>query len=234
MLSTVLITGDLHGNIDSHKLSNRVFPYKNLTKNDYVIITGDAGTCWYDNQKDKYIQQWLSAKPWTTLFCDGNHENFDQLNRYPVTEWHGGKVHMITDSLIHLMRGQIYEINDETYFVMGGAMSPDKHRRVKGYDWWDEELPSLAEYEEAENNLKLHNYTVDYVITHDCPSRVKHRMYVNTSRNCLNDWLNDIDAQLTFKHWYFGHYHLDETFDDRHTCLFQQVIPVGTTIPKED
>ena len=52
--------------------------------------------------------KWLSEKPWTTLFVDGNHENFDRLKNYPITEEWGGKVQKIYDKVYHLMRGEIY------------------------------------------------------------------------------------------------------------------------------
>ena len=39
------------------------------------------------------LMDWLDCKFFTTLFVDGNHENFDRLYEYPVEEWHGGKVH---------------------------------------------------------------------------------------------------------------------------------------------
>ena len=68
---------------------------------------------------------WLDCKSFTTLFVDGNHENFDRLYEYPVEEWHGGKVHKIRPSVIHLMRGQIFEIEGKSIFTFGGASSHD-------------------------------------------------------------------------------------------------------------
>ena len=51
---------------------------------------------------------WLEDRPFTTLFCEGNHENFDRLYSYPVEKWNGGNVHKIRPSVIHLMRGQVF------------------------------------------------------------------------------------------------------------------------------
>jgi hypothetical protein len=47
------------------------------------------------------------------------------LNAYPVEEWHGGKVHKIRPSVIHLMRGQVYELQGKKFFTFGGAQSHD-------------------------------------------------------------------------------------------------------------
>ena len=49
------------------------------------------------------------------VFIDGNHENYDRLSAYPVTEWRGGKVHRIADNILHLMRGQVFEIDGVRY-----------------------------------------------------------------------------------------------------------------------
>ena len=67
----------------------------------------------------------VNNKNFTTLFVDGNHENFERLYRYPVEEWHGGKIHKIRDSVIHLMRGETYDIDNKKFFVFGGAKSHD-------------------------------------------------------------------------------------------------------------
>lgn len=236
MDAKIFVTGDIHGEYSPRLMPSfmsDITDYNTLTKDDFMIIAGDVGCCWDNSENDKAFQTWLGNRPWTTLWCDGNHENFDIINSYPVTEWHGGKVHMITPSLIHLMRGQVYEINNKTFFVMGGAVSIDKHYRRKGISWWEEELPSLKEYEEAEKNLKAHNYTVDYVISHCCSSRTQYKIDRSFTRDSLTDWLNDIEAQLEYQHWYFGHYHFDETLDDRHTCLYNKVVPIGATLLNE-
>lgn len=57
----------------------------------------------------------LECKSYTTLFVDGNHENFDRLSDYPIDTWNGGKVHKIRPSVIHLMRGQILRLMVKVY-----------------------------------------------------------------------------------------------------------------------
>ena len=49
----------------------------------------------------------------------GNHENFTRLYNYPIEEWHGGKVHKIRDSVLHLMRGEIFDIDNKKAFIFG-------------------------------------------------------------------------------------------------------------------
>lgn len=51
------------------------------------------------------------------------------------------------------MRGQVYHIQGISLFTMGGGYSRDKAMRVERVSWWEEEMPSEAEYEEAWRNL---------------------------------------------------------------------------------
>ncbi|WP_246361985.1 metallophosphoesterase family protein [Paenibacillus alba] len=104
----IYITGDVHGSISiGRRLNTKNFPeQKKMTKDDFVIISGDFGLIWNGDKEDQYWLKWLhKEKPFTTLFIDGNHENHDMLDAYPVEIWNGGKVHRINDSVIHLMRG---------------------------------------------------------------------------------------------------------------------------------
>ena len=127
MAGKIYVTGDCHGTFSKFNTSNFELQ-RSLDKDDYVIICGDFGGIWstdVENREEKYWMSWLADKPYTTLFVDGNHENFDRLNSYPVEIWNGGKVHKINQSVIHLMRGQIFELAGQKIFTFGGAQSHD-------------------------------------------------------------------------------------------------------------
>ena len=70
-----------------------------MTKSDYVIICGDFGY-WADTPDQKWWLDWLEAKSFTTLWVDGNHENFDMLKNILVETWNGGKIQRIQPSII--------------------------------------------------------------------------------------------------------------------------------------
>ena len=225
----IFITGDTHGEIDIRKFNSRKFPeQKKLTKSDFMIVAGDFGLIWDGSNECKYWLNWLLEKSFTTLFIDGNHENFELLNSYPVINWKGGKVHQITDSVIHLMRGQIFVIDKLKFFTFGGAKSSDKEFRKEGVSWWKQEMPSQEEYVEGLRNLEINNWIVDYVITHTCPVEVQDilikRFYKNLEVTELNRYLFEIDSKTNYKHWYFGHNHLDENLTDKHTILYNKII----------
>ncbi len=233
-MTKVFITGDTHGYIDRSKLESDNWPVQNdLFKDDYLIIAGDTGIRW-DNlradgsltERDQDMIKWYSDKPFTTLFIDGNHDNHHALSSYTVVEWHGGKVHKLSDSVIHLMRGQIYDIEGLTFFTLGGAVSTDIYRREEGESWWPEEMPSDNELEESICNLKRVNMTVDYVITHCCgTSLLPCLLSFHYDSDDLTRFLDQLEFsyKLNFKHWFFGHYHRDKTIDGKYTCLYNSI-----------
>jgi hypothetical protein len=233
----IFITGDTHGMYDIEKLnlfnSNLVRDTSNFNCNslDYMIIVGDAGIIWYNDYRDEYHIKAYENFPWTTLFIDGNHENHAALAKYPVEEWHGGLVHRISPKILHLMRGQVYTIEEKTFFTMGGADSVDKMYRVKGQSWWAEELPSAAELDTGIKNLEKYDFKVDYVLTHCCGDKYLPQLYYTShiNRDSLTSYFNHLedDFHLQYKMWYFGHHHLDKILDDnKHMCLYQNIIEV--------
>lgn len=238
-MSKIFITGDTHYDIDIDKLRYKNFQDKTnidpktLTKNDYVIVCGDFGILWFldskRTQKDKMLK-WYNSRPWTTLFIDGNHENFDKLNALPEENWNGGTIHRISDSVIHLTRGQVFNIDGKTFFTMGGATSVDKFARTPHVSWWPQELPSCKEYETALDTLEKHNWSVDYILTHCCSTTYQKELL--GCKEIIIDDLNEFFRQIEFEHdlrfkqWLFGHYHTDKKLDDKHICLYNDILLV--------
>ncbi len=215
------VCGDTHGDIDIHKLTTKAFPDgKKLTKKDYLLVCGDFGCVWDGDSHDRNIRKFYNQKPWTTLFVEGNHENHVLLNKFPVEKWNGGKIHRISDSIIHLMRGQVFNIDGKKIFTMGGADSPDKGSRKLGISWWREELPTRDEISEAIKNINKHKSQVDYIFTHCASSRVQKHF---GETNELTDFFTGLE-NIDFQHWYFGHYHEDKGFGEKFTCLYQTVV----------
>ncbi len=136
----IYLTGDIHGDLKRFR-KDSFSEQLDMTKDDYVIILGDFGLIWdqEESEDEKYHLDILEKKSYTTLFVDGNHENHDRLNSYPMMDWHGGKVHKIRPSVLHLMRAQIFSIEGMSFFTFGGAASHDiegcasKAEREKDY-----------------------------------------------------------------------------------------------------
>ncbi len=229
----IYLTGDTHIPFDINKLSSSNFDSNHLTKDDYVIICGDFGGIWNYKGPDKeeiYWLAWLEEKPFTTLFIDGNHENFTRLYKFEEMNWHGGRIHKIRNSIFHLMRGQVFEIEGHTFFTMGGGTSIDRGpmRGTTEQDqyriWWPEEIPSEEEMQEGRDNLKKYNNKVDYIITHCMPKSELKKMFSFASGDKLNEYHEEIMNTVEYKHWYCGHYHKDIDLDNNITILFNNII----------
>jgi predicted phosphodiesterase len=220
----IYITGDTHIPIDMAKLELKYFPVQNaLTKNDYLIICGDFGGVWDRTKEREQILNDLSSKSFTILFVDGNHENFDMLDKMPVSKWHGGKVHFIRDTIIHLMRGQVFNIEGYTFFTMGGGNSNDKAFRVPHRSWWKQELPNELEKQTGLENLALHDNEVDYIITHTAPTDIVQQIReINPDEFLFNEYLQKLKDTITFEKWFFGHFHSNRTIDDKFILLYDK------------
>ena len=120
----IYLTGDTHS--DFRRFTSANFPeQKEMGKEDYVIVCGDFGGLWDGSKEEKHWLDWLDAKPFTTLFVSGNHENYDLLDAQPAESWNGGLVQRVRPSVLHLMRGQLFTIDGFRVFTMGGASSHD-------------------------------------------------------------------------------------------------------------
>lgn len=230
-MNRIFITGDTHANAinEMSRFNSKNFKKGNyLDKNDYVIITGDFGFL-FSNQsskEEKYWLNWLREKPWTTLFIDGNHENFPRLAWLETKEKFGNKVGVVNDSVFHLKRGLIYTIANKTFFCLGGAYSIDKESRIMGVSWWPEEEPNFHQTKRAYDSLDKVRWQVDYVITHDAPSWVSDKLKSHHNETSYTvRLLDDIfgKQKFTFKHHYFGHHHIDKTVMENHTCCYNAI-----------
>jgi len=227
----IYVTGDTHGTKDFTKLLSPEL--SRLTKRDYVIVLGDIGVL-FDPKMAPYFINLYSYLPYTVLFVDGNHENFDLLNSYPVSYWHGGKVHKISKSVYHLMRGQVFKIAGKRIFTFGGALSFDKARRKEGESWWPSEMPNEAEYKEGVKNLEKYGNRVDFVVSHDCPAALMNDVAKHSRKlqhegiiiSKSNEYFDKFASSLNFDKWYFAHYHIDVDFDKKYSCLFERLIKI--------
>ena len=93
----IYAAGDLHGN--TLRFQPQYFPEQaGMTKDDYMIVCGDAGLVWHGDKSDDPQLDRLEALPFTVLFVDGNHENFDALNEEGTTKRRAFYVSTITVS----------------------------------------------------------------------------------------------------------------------------------------
>ena len=253
---SVYVTGDIHG-CPTRFSTDIFFEQKEFSGNkdeNVVIICGDFGLVWNRNKEskeEKYWLDWLQDKPFTTVFVDGNHDNFERIDTYPVKEWHGGKVHEIRENVLHLMRGEVFTIENKKFFAFGGASSHDisdgiidykdpdlrvkEHElemngkfmyRIKGLTWWEEELPTIEEMEHGIEKLKENNNEVDFIITHSPSTSELKVMNTFYDADVLTDYLEKIKDNVKYEEHIFGHMHIDRNINEKDSCLYEQIVRI--------
>ncbi len=233
----VFLTGDTHGELDMGKVLDFARCAQGvLTREDYLIILGDFGLVWSDPPSPKETERldWLESCPWTTLFVDGNHENFDMLDALPTERWACGVIQRVRPHVIHLMRGQTYAFGGHSFFVVGGAHSVDKEWRTPHRSWWPQEVPNDEDRERIAAAAAQVG-AVDYVLTH-CPPTGCYNRYRKRFQGFwgpsdeYTDWLEEhIEGAFAYKRWFYGHLHFDLPLDEPHTLLFDQVFDLDST-----
>lgn len=237
----VFVTGDIHGGFDLDPVRrwDRTVGHT-LTRDDFLVVAGDFGYPWDFSDEEAEQARWLETRAYTVLFVDGNHECFDWWAGQPREEWRGGVIQRLRphSPVRRLCRGEVFDLGGSSVFTLGGATSPDRDLRVEGVDWWPDELPGDDELAHARETLDACDWHVDYVITHTCPSGLLAKAlypspnWRHPDRDRLTDFLDEVDARLTYKRWYFGHFHADRDVDKRHTLLFDEVVRLGLGVWK--
>jgi hypothetical protein len=200
---------------------------KKLKKGDTLIVCGDFGFIWDGGQKEEKNLKKLGKKKYQILFLDGTHENFDLLNQYRVTDWNGGQVQQICGNLYHLMRGQLYTIEDKKIFAFGGGESVEKQMRIAAGKWWACEMPSIDEMRAGVKNLNDAGMNVDYIVTHEPAPRVmSNTVNPKETTNQLEAYFEQLIKQVQFSKWFFGAIHVDRKITAKNYAVFNEVLPV--------
>lgn len=231
----IYITGDTHRDFD------RVFDFCDeyrTTKEDVLIILGDAGINYYCDFRDEELISVL-AQLEITLFCvHGNHEERPFELGYDEMEWHGGIVYY-DDSfpdILFAKDGEIYDFGGKKAIVIGGAYSVDKHYRLnRGLAWFENEQPSdeIKEYVTAQ--LNGCGWKVDYVFSHTVPIDYEPTWALipgidqSTVDKSTEYWLQEIMDNLDFDRWFAGHYHIDSE-EGPVRIFFEEVSELDTEI----
>jgi DNA repair exonuclease SbcCD nuclease subunit len=220
-MSRIFVTGDTHGVFSN--ISYKKWPEsRELTKEDYLIVLGDFGLIWETKDRsERYWSKFLNDRPFTVLFLPGNHENYQRLfTEFKTVKSFGDEVLKVYDNVFMLKRGHSYNINGKSILALGGAESTDKGMRQSYRTWWPEEVITSNELSRLNRTIK-NKY--DYILTHTCPDSILKDIikdpYYNDPTGKVLDTIKDT---VSFKHWYFGHFHTNKDIG-KYTCLFRHI-----------
>lgn len=114
--------------------------------------------------------------------------------------------------------------------ILGGAYSIDKEYRLKrGWKWFESEQMTEEEKERIFNFLKKNN-SYDYIFSHTAPLKYEPTYlflpFIDQSKvdKSMEKFLDKVESLITYKEWFFGHYHDDAKINDKVTILFKDTI----------
>ena len=249
----IYITGDTHNETDMSNLSSKNMKlccmeqgvdYDNITT---AIVLGDFGLPWSSDciidkvgihttdKTDRYLLKWYNEKTFKILALMGNHDNYDIIEKMPEVEMFESKVLKVSDNVFYLKRGEVYRIDGKRFLVLGGAMSDDKALRKPHESWWSQE-----EWRKEENDSCLEkiieNSEFDFVLSHTGPSNgialtddyfLKEENLKQLHRDSNVVFNDKIDSLISYKKWFFGHWHSDWGYENYSTNKYVPLYHMG-------
>ena len=88
-----------------------------------------------------------------------------------------------------------------------------------GFGWWPDEQPTDAIKQDVQRQLEQQNWNVDVVLSHTVPLKYEPTEVflegIDQSQvdKSTEQWLNQIENQLTYRKWYAGHNHTEKEMD---------------------
>lgn len=224
----VYYTGDIHG--DKRKIE-WLCEQVQLTAEDIVVILGDVGANYYEDQRDTALKCAFSRlKP--TIFCiHGNHEiRPANIPSYRTKEWNGGTVWYEEQypNILFAKDGEIFTMGGLRHLVIGGAYSVDAYYRiVRRYGWWPDEQPSDEIKAYVEQQAKGQHF--DVILSHTCPFKCEpeEAFLIGIDQDSVDTstekWLDKMEETVGYDAWLCGHWHINKRVDRMH-FLYHEII----------
>ena len=238
---------------DKHRHFKRLIEFcktNNLRRKDVVIILGDTGFNYYEDERDDKLKKQLNEIK-VTLFCIyGNKEKRPEtIPTYGLQTFCNGIVYYEPKypNLLFAKDGEVYDFNGKKFMTIGGAHSVDKLRCLEeNLPYFDDEMPNAELKSAIEAALDLRGNRIDGFLTHTCPlSFLPTEMFVSTQRadaekkhrkqsrkklypldidRSTEEWLEKLKGKVAFEEWYCGHYHIDKVLGNIR-MMHREILP---------
>lgn len=115
----------------------------NLTTEDVLVMLGDVGANYYEDERDKKFKSVLNQLGTTIFYIHGNHEmRLTITPTYITKKWNGGTV-WYEEEYPHLLfakDGEVFTLFGLRHLEIGSAYSVDEYYHLsRGYSWWEGE-----------------------------------------------------------------------------------------------
>lgn len=216
-----------------------------------IIVLGDAALNYLLNENDKHLKRILQNSGYTWYLVRGNHEERPQNVSGVIQEYDDetdGLIWVEKDypKIKYFQDGGTYNLGPWRTLVIGGAYSVDKYYRLAraGFNaqsvtpenrnfiqtfahWFYDEQLSTQEKENILNNVRGASF--DLVLMHTCPEQwMPVDLFLpgidqSTVDNSMEQWLNILKDQISWKIMLWGHFHADRIERPHCEMLYQSI-----------
>jgi len=183
----MIFVGDIHGKVDWF-----VEYCDKQQSTEQIVQVGDFGFGFLDSQTNALIDDYFD-KNRHVRFIRGNHDSPEVCRN---------QIGFIEDGTVETYDG--YKI-----MYIGGAQSIDRHFRIEGVSWWQDEELSIKQFENIIS--KAADEKPNIIVTHDGPREPIINMFPWTKDNMIESRTGQaLDAILRLhrpQYWFFGHWH---------------------------
>ena len=223
---------------DKHREFNGVEDFcasAQTTKDDVLIILGDAGVNYDAGAGDLGLKRSLTKYPITLAFVHGNHEMRPwEVPGYKLIDSPFGEGKVWFDEKFpnqYFFDDGIHTLGDKTALIIGGAYSVDKYYRLmNGHRWFaSEQMDEITKKKILDATAGRH---FNYVFSHTCATNyIPRDMFLSgldqgTVDRSMEDFLQTVFNQVTFDKAYCGHWHTDRIVD-KMRFVYRDYLEVG-------
>lgn len=238
----IYLTSDWHGSINGlSNFVNSIDTRTSLTKNDIVVILGDAGIM-YGNYVMGDLRRAMAKYPCTFFIMRGNHDKrYGKYAQQHPERWktiNFGENEAYVDykypNIIYARDdAAIYIIDDIKFLLIPGAYSVDKNYRIMNNMPWEKDEQLTKEELAAAVNLAWNN-DINIILSHTGPLQFQEKMkdllldYVINPDNQMEETMDLIyDTIGQNIDWYWGHFHGTRDFNDNAHLIYQQAVCIN-------
>ena len=214
---------------------DRMFEYnlKMLSSLPFKILWVQGNHENYDMTAEYRLEKWKGGKVRHIV-----RDKIILLERGQVFKIEGKSFFTFGGASSHDIQGGVLDRNASSYIAdREKAIQSGLPYRVKHFSWWEQELPTEEELQEGLRNLERVNFQVDYVISHCASNRTQDAVELHYSsggfggklyeQDILTNYFDVLEDRLHFKKWYFGHYHDNFDVDEKHTLIYEYIVPLS-------
>lgn len=227
----ILIAGDWHGDCNAQSVAHNPSVSVGRSKKassimaidaaakhgaEHIIQCGDFGLWpgWFGFVFLDRLNAALIESNVQLIWLDGNHEDFDQLDRFVKFNPQNEKGQtFIRSNILYSPRGCGWTWDHKRFLTVGGAHSIDKEWRTEGESWWPQETLTDAQVNGIISNAKARRVKgkpeVDYMFTHDCHPNTpfRHRLKPDLDSQFHREKMREIALAVRPGIWFHGHMH---------------------------